>query len=319
MIISDPVYGKTEINEPIILELIKTATIQRLKGVSQSGLPDKYYKYKNFSRFEHSLGVMILLKRLGATLETQVAGLLHDVSILAFSHVADILFGQGNRGQETYHDSLHEKFIHQSEIPQILKRFGFTEKRISNPTNFSLLDNEIPNLCADRVDYTLREFYHRPLNPQFISQSLSSLTTKDGKIVFNDQKAAFDFASSFLRLQTEYWGSDENVRRCDIFASVLKKSLKLGIIHEKDFYGREKPIVVKVKMSQDKEIVKGLKTLADKVFKYQPRGEKFFKKFRHVNPKVIVGNKLILLTQLNPKFSKLLEEHRTNNLKGIIV
>jgi len=32
MIISDPVYGKTEINEPIILELIKTATIQRLKG-----------------------------------------------------------------------------------------------------------------------------------------------------------------------------------------------------------------------------------------------------------------------------------------------
>jgi hypothetical protein len=108
MKINDKIYEKVEIEEPVLLELLKSSSVLRLKNISQFGVPDKYYHFKNYSRYEHSIGVMILLRKLGATLEEQIAGLLHDVSVLAFSHVIDWVFANGRDGVEDYHDSIHE-------------------------------------------------------------------------------------------------------------------------------------------------------------------------------------------------------------------
>ena len=47
--------------------------------------------------FEHSLGVYLLLRRLGADRREQVAGLLHDISHTAFSHAVDFLISSGSR------------------------------------------------------------------------------------------------------------------------------------------------------------------------------------------------------------------------------
>ncbi len=89
MIINDAIYGKYKINEPVLVELIKSRPMQRLKKIAQLGIPDRFYHIRGFSRFEHSLGVMLLLRKLNASLEEQAAGLLHDVSHTAFSHVVD--------------------------------------------------------------------------------------------------------------------------------------------------------------------------------------------------------------------------------------
>jgi len=64
----DRIYGTTEINEPVILDLIKSSSIQRMKGVEQHGYFEPYFPGNAFSRFEHSLGVFILLKNFGAPL-----------------------------------------------------------------------------------------------------------------------------------------------------------------------------------------------------------------------------------------------------------
>ena len=155
MKIIDIVYGKEEINEPILIELINSAPIQRLKGVSQFGIPDEYYHKKGFSRFEHSIGVLILLRRLNAKLEEQVAGLLHDVSHTAFSHLIDWVIGDPSK--EDYQDKTLLKTLEETEISQILKKYGFSPKKIAGIEKFFLLEQRAPNLCADRVDYTLRE------------------------------------------------------------------------------------------------------------------------------------------------------------------
>ncbi len=121
MIISDSVYGKIKIESPVLLELIKSEPIQRLKGISQFGIPEEFYYLKNFSRYEHSIGVMILLKKLGADEKEQIAGLLHDVSHTAFSHVIDWVVGDGLT--EDYQDKQHKKFIQSSSLTKILKKF----------------------------------------------------------------------------------------------------------------------------------------------------------------------------------------------------
>jgi uncharacterized protein len=92
MLFEDPVYGKIEVNETVLLELINSKPIQRLKGVLQGGLLYKVKPWKTMTRFDHSVGVMLLLRIKGASLEEQIAGLLHDISHTAFSHAINFVY-----------------------------------------------------------------------------------------------------------------------------------------------------------------------------------------------------------------------------------
>ncbi len=64
MNINDRVYGRTIIQEPILIELINSKPIQRLKGINQAGASQYAIEGKTVTRYEHSLGVMILLREL---------------------------------------------------------------------------------------------------------------------------------------------------------------------------------------------------------------------------------------------------------------
>ena len=157
VLINDRVYGSIEIKEPVLIELINSKPLQRLKKIEQFGVPSAWYCFPGFSRFEHSVGVLILLKKLNASLKEQIAGLLHDVSHTAFSHVADWVFGSTIENEDLQ-DLIHKKILIQSEIPKILEKYSFKISEVSKIEDFGLLERSIPDLCADRVDYALREF-----------------------------------------------------------------------------------------------------------------------------------------------------------------
>lgn len=46
MILNDKIYGKVEVKSPVMIELIKSAPMQRLKKISQFGVPDEFYHLK---------------------------------------------------------------------------------------------------------------------------------------------------------------------------------------------------------------------------------------------------------------------------------
>jgi len=320
MKIKDKIYGEAKIGEPVLLELLKSPSVLRLKNISQFGVPDKYYHFKNYSRYEHSVGVMILLKKLGATLEEQIAGLLHDVSVLTFSHVIDWVFANGRDGTEDYHDSIHERFIKRTEIPEILKKFNFSLERMLNEKNFSLLEKEIPDLCADRIDYALREF-KLWLNPPIARNCIKELINYNGEIVFNNQKDAFDFATNFLKLQTQHWGGYQAMIRYHLFSEALKVALDKKILSEEDFYKDEPFVLNKVEKAQNKRIKEILLILKKKDLKgiKNNSGKRIVKKFRYVDPKIISNGQLIRLSKITPEFQALINKHREINKKGLIV
>lgn len=320
MIIRDKIYRKVKIEIPILLELLKSPSLLRLKDISQFGVPDKYYHIKNFSRYEHSIGVMILLRELGATLEEQVAGLLHDASVLAFSHIADWIFGEGRKGTEDYHDKLHKVFIKNTEIPKILKKHNLDTERILDEHNFTLLEKSAPDLCADRVDYSLREFKYW-LNPKIVNSCVKGLANYNGEIVFTNQKVAFDFAVNYLKLQTQHWGGYEAMIRYHLFSDILKIAIEEGFLLEKDFYKDERWVLNKLGKTKNKKIKETLRRLENKKLKRikNNSGEKIIKKFRYVDPKVIMGEELIRLSQISPKFKTIIDKHKKINEKGLIV
>jgi len=121
MRIKDNIYGEFTVNDKALVELLRNPLLLRLKNISQFGVPNEYYHHKNFNRYEHSVGVMLLLRKLGANLEEQIAGLLHDVSTLAFSHITDWVFADGGTkgSAENYHDTINHDFIYKSDIPKV--------------------------------------------------------------------------------------------------------------------------------------------------------------------------------------------------------
>ena len=314
--IGDRIYGKFLIKEKVLIELLNSQPLLRLKKISQFGVPDKYYIKKNYSRFEHSVGVMILLRKLGASVEEQVAGLIHDVSHFTFSHVADWVLGKGQEGNEDLQDKLFKKFIKGGEIAKILKRHGFAIKRILNEENFPLLEKKIPDICADRVDYALREF-----NKAQAKFCLKGIANHDGEIVFTDQKIALLFSRNFLNLQINHWGVYEAVARYQLFSKALKYALDKGVIVEADFYKEEPEIIKKLESSKVKEINELLERLKTKKLKQKTKhlGKKVVKKFRYVDPKVLCKGKVTRLSNLVPGFKKEIEKHRKINARGIYI
>ena len=137
MTYNDCIFGRVKIKEPVILELIKSKTLQRLKGIDQGGYQPLYAKPKtvlknrrHHNRFAHSLGVYLLLKKYGAPLEEQIAGLIHDVSHACFSHCIDYVLTEGSQKKHSHQDNIFVEFVRKTEIPGILKKYQISSKYI---------------------------------------------------------------------------------------------------------------------------------------------------------------------------------------------
>src|SRR5258708_6310808 len=120
MIYHDPIYGRETIDEPVLLDLLDSAALGRLRGVLQHGVTALLEITKPITRYEHSVGVMLLVRRVGGRLTEQVAALLHDVSHTAFSHVIDHVFH--DQGTQSYHEQKKEWWTAQTDVPAVLAR-----------------------------------------------------------------------------------------------------------------------------------------------------------------------------------------------------
>lgn len=308
MEIEDKLYGKEEIKEKILIDLINSPSIQRLNDISQLGMPDEYMNLKGFSRYEHSLGVMIFLKKMGASLEEQIAGLLHDASHTPFSHVIDWVFGDPTK--EDYQDKIHKTFLENSEIPAILKKHNFNAESISNLENFTLLEKEAPSLCADRLDYSLRQIKIQG-KENLTQKILNNLFVKDNQIVFLDKEIAGNFAKEYMCLQKYQWAGDQARTRYYILSEILKKALKRNLLSLEDFKKTETPILQILNESKDEFILDNL-NLLKKGFRtaYDENGVELKKKFRYIDPEVLVNGKYSPLSKLSKPYFSLIESEK---------
>src|ERR1700744_259956 len=113
MHVNDRGYGKISVDDAGILDLIGCPTFQRLRGIKQAGPSALAYPFKDVTRFEHSLGVYTLLRRLGASHKEQIAGLLHDISHTAFSHAVDFLV---TSEEQDHHEGLKPEFLRRPDM-----------------------------------------------------------------------------------------------------------------------------------------------------------------------------------------------------------
>ncbi len=301
MEIKDKIYGDEEIKEDVLIDLINSDSVQRLKGVAQWGIPNEYYHKKNgFSRYDHSVGVMMFLRKMGANLNEQIAGLLHDVSHTAFSHVIDWAIGDPTK--EDYQDNIHEEMIENSEIPKILSGFGFDFKELCDIGSFLLLEREAPLLCADRIDYTLRELEsEKELN--LVNDFFRGLLIKNNELVFREKSIGELFGREYARLQNEHWASAQARARYYVLASVLNNALESEIISYDDLRKTDNYILDLLSGSKNKEILKNLDLLRKGfIAEDVEEGIELKKKFRYVDPGISVNGSIKRLSEVSEEY-----------------
>ncbi len=322
LIIKDKIYGQFKISEPVLIDLLNSKAMDRLKGVSQKGAWDLHQNCKSsFSRYEHSLGVMLLLKKFNAPLEEQIAGLLHDISHTAFSHVADFVFNS-NYLKHDYQDNKMTKAFEIQGINKILKKHSFNPSYILDKDNFPLLENDLPNLCADRIDYTLREFPLEKISKISPKKIIDNLVVFKKQFVFTEKIWAKRFASIYLKLNIKTWCNPMQSSLYKILADTIKIALQKNIITTKNLFSTDDELIKRLKNSKDKKILGNLKILKKLKVKLVSKNQADFftrSKPRVVDPYFLKNKKLVRLTDLDKTYKKQTDKWLKQAKKGFYI
>jgi len=247
MLFNDRVYGKIEITEPIILELLNSPTLLRLKDIDQGGYT-KPFVTDVIYRFDHSIGVYWLLKKYQTPLAEQVAGLIHDVSHSAFSHSIDYILKGGDGGKQNHQDNVFENFVRKSEIPTILKKYNLDIDYILSDHNFPLKERQLPDLCADRIDYSLRTaLMISKVTLEEVNYFLDNLIIQDSQWVFKTLEAVEKYAQLFLWLNNNYWISVTAAAMHLAVGDCISYALEKNYITNVDLYTTDSQIIEKIK------------------------------------------------------------------------
>lgn len=177
----DPVHGYIHIQHRVILDLINTKEFQRLRRIKQLGTSSLTFHGAEHSRFNHSLGVYEIARRIcdkfvrnypsleegdglwddRERLVTLCAALLHDLGHGPFSHTFEKIF-------DTDHEAVTIAIIlsPKTEINAVLREVGpdfpnqvasVIAKEYPNPQVVQMISSQID---ADRMDYLLRDAYY---------------------------------------------------------------------------------------------------------------------------------------------------------------
>ncbi|MFD2044041.1 HD domain-containing protein [Ornithinibacillus salinisoli] len=302
MFISDQIYGEYKIDK-VLEELVLSQPVQRLKGVHQGGASYLVNENWNVTRFDHSIGVMLLIRRLGGSLEEQIAGLLHDVSHTAFSHVIDYVL---ENKDEDYHDKIFGSVIRQSEIPAILAKYHYDYKDILlDISKWTLLEQQAPELCADRVDYTLRDMYsYGHISHGEIQEFLSNLIIVEDRMYLQSIDIAEWFVDIYYKEVIDFFMDPLNIYGYDILAKTLKLSLDKNILTINDFNGIDEEVIFKLKSTTDVEVKDQLNQLHQNVRVTEDKVNYDIhrkNKVRLIDPSVLCNNELIKASILSDK------------------
>ncbi len=325
MIYRDKVYGKVVFKEKVLADLIESKPIRRLKGVNQAGpfvFLNSDHEWKKFrtTRFDHSVGVCVLLRKLNSSLEEQIAGLLHDVSHMVFSHVVDFLFHRGT--MHDYHETFHEAMILNSRISSILKKHGLDVRDILDNKRYTLLEKEMPDLCADRIDYFLRFMleYGR-ISEKEIHDVLDALLVYGNEVIFSNRTQADFFAKKYIEANIEVWCNPLQASLFHVISETLRIAISRGIITQQDLFTTDSEVMSKLRNSNDERIenlldlLRGMEIVEDE----NDYDLHLASKVRYTDPKILIGGKVFRLSEIDRDYESLMKDYIAKRSKGFFV
>lgn len=142
-----PLFLDRYIYSPCLLRLKKVNYFCGMDNASK-----EIYDFKEkITRYDHSLSTALLTWHLTENVTATLAALFHDASTPCFSHVIDYMNKDYTKQEST--EEYQEKILRNDlYLNNQLKKDNIKIEDIINFKKYSIVDNERPKLCADRLD-----------------------------------------------------------------------------------------------------------------------------------------------------------------------
>ncbi len=206
----------------LLLKIIDTAEFQRLRNIKQLGLCYYVFPGASHNRFEHSLGVSYLSGYMIEALKNKqpelnitdrmillikVAGLIHDIGHVSFSHFFDNHFlskkipDSDFRHHEYRSSKLFEYIVKKYNIGLLEEEINIIKRMIDPNINdsflYQIVCNKINGLDCDKFDYIVRDTYNIGLAYSFdVMRLIDQARVIDNKICF-PSKCSFDISDLY--------------------------------------------------------------------------------------------------------------------------
>lgn len=235
-----------------LLEFMQTDQMRRLKDVGMNcGCEytqfDIFKKCQSYSRYDHSVGVALIIWHFTRDIKQSVAGLLHDIATPVFAHTIDFLNGDYVK-QESTEDETENMIRNSAQLLNLLKKYHLKVEDVSNYHLYPIADNDTSQLSADRLEYSLGNM----LNYGFVEIERIKeyyqhiyVNESQNELAFDDFKIAVAFTKDVLKTAKVYI-MDEDRYAMQSLSMLLKDAIVDGIITYQDLYLNEKYVIEKL-------------------------------------------------------------------------
>ena len=294
-----------------IKELINTPEFKRLSNVGMN-CGCEYTSFpifsngKDYTRYEHSIGVALIIWHFTKDIKQSIAGLLHDISSPVFAHVIDFLNGD-HETQESTEEKTEEIIANSMEIQEILKKYNLSTKDVYDYHMYPIADNDSPLLSADRLEYTLgNAFYYGFKSLEEIRDIYKDLVVSvnefgQSEISFSTLDKAIEFTCVSIE-NSKVYSSNVDRFAMQYLADLLKLAVNKRVISMKDLYTVEDQVISKLKKDEELKSMWKDFTKLSQIFTSKEKPEYGYwvnipAKKRYINPQVVSQGRVSSLSK----------------------
>lgn len=246
-------------------EYINTFELQTQKyisvtcGITYSDL----FNFDTFySSFDHSVAVALIVWHFTHDKKQTLAGLFHDISTPAFKHCIDFMNGDHMKQEST--ENLTSEFIKRSgDVMKLLKRDGIKLSEIDNYHIYPIADNDVPQLAADRLEYTFSNgFYiYKMITLDDIREFFNDIEIQQNEfgqpeLGFKTKAVARKFVLLTSKL-SQIYRSDKERYSMQLIADILKRMKEDGNLTIEELYdAKESDMIKRIENSKYGEVFK---------------------------------------------------------------
>ena len=240
-----------------LCEFAAVPPMQRLKAVGMNcgceytSFP-RFAGLRPYSRFDHSLGVALIVWHFTGSVEQTLAGLFHDVTTPVFAHVVDFLHGDHMK-QESTEAGVAECLTSSGEVMELLRKYDILLDRVSDYHQYPVADNDAPALSADRLEYTLGNLWNygfadlEQIRTVYEDLIVGSNEVGETELVFCTPETAALFTRAALKNSHTYV-ADEDRFAMQALADLLRRAIERGLIRYEQLWTTEDVILKQLKV-----------------------------------------------------------------------
>lgn len=232
--------------------LSETPPMQRLRqvgmncGCEYTNFP-LFRHLRPYSRFDHSMGVGLIVWHFTGSEAQSIAGALHDIATPVFAHTVDFLLGD-HVAQEATENRTAELIAASPEVRELLDELGLRVEDVADYHRYPIADNDAPRLAADRLEYTLGNLFNygfgslAQIRALYEDLCIGTNETRKPELCFQNVEKAIHFTELALNASRIYV-ADEDRFSMEMLASLLRLGLERGTLASDHLYTTEPEVI----------------------------------------------------------------------------